>query len=85
MKVTQGEVLDNIKEVKYHRVDGTTLTLCAIVLKNNFVCHGTSACVDPAEFDADLGRSIAYKRAEDQVWLVLGFRTADKIAAQREG
>lgn len=84
-KVTMAEIVGAIESVQYHRFPGTQVTVCCIKLDNKFTAVGSSACVDPAEFDEDLGKSIAYKRAEDEAWKLLGFRLAEKLHAQREG
>lgn len=84
-KVTMAEIVDAIKTVQYYRFPGTQVTICCLKLNNNFTAIGSSACVDPAEFDEELGKSIAYKRAEDEAWKLLGFRLADKLHTQSEG
>lgn len=85
MKVTLQEIQDSIKKVLYHQFEGTQVTVCVIVLDNDFTAVGTSACVDPAEFNRAMGETIAYKAAESDAWKLLGFRLAEKMAAQREG
>ena len=85
MKVTTQEVQDAIRKVQYHRFPDTTVTVCCITLDNGFTAVGQSACVDPCEYDEGMGQSIAYKDAEGKAWAYLGFRLAEKLAAQREG
>ena len=57
------------------------LTFCVLVLKNGIKTVGYSACVSAENFDADIGRKIARKNAVEQLWPLLGFRLADKLAA----
>jgi hypothetical protein len=52
------------------------LTFCLLVLANGFIVVGHSACVSPENFDADLGRKIARRRAIDQCWPLFGFHLA---------
>lgn len=85
MKVTTQEIQDAIRKVQYYRFPGTNVTVCCITLDNNYTAVGQSACVDPAEFNEELGKSIAYKDAESKAWAALAFRLAEKMAAQREG
>lgn len=56
------------------------LTICVLVLKNGITVTGQSACVSPENFDAEIGRKIARKNAVEQLWPLLGFRLADKLA-----
>jgi hypothetical protein len=58
------------------------LTLCILVLKNEFTIVGKSACVYPELYDPEKGRQLARADAVKQVWPFLGFRLADKRAAE---
>lgn len=71
MKLTQQQIEDEVKEVKYF--NWGTLTICAIELQNGFKVVGTSACADPAEYNADVGQALAYKQALDKVWALEGY------------
>lgn len=42
-------------------------------LENGFTISGRGACVNPANFNLELGRKIARKHAEEQLFLLLGF------------
>lgn len=55
-------------------------TLCVLVLDNDIVVVGKSACIDDRLFEAKVGREIARRDAIAQVWPLLGMRLADKIA-----
>lgn len=65
--------------VAYTRI-GRTTTHCMITLVNGFSVTGESACVDPANFDEQMGREIAFKNAREKLWPLLGFRLADRRA-----
>lgn len=56
------------------------LTFCVLVLKNGITVTGQSDCVSPENFDAEIDRKIARKNAVEQLWPLLGFRLADKLA-----
>ncbi len=84
MKVSLQEIQDANRKVIYQRIEGTTVTVCVLVLDNGFTAIGTSACVDPAEYNEALGQSIAYKNAESSAWAYLGFRLADKMRRAHE-
>lgn len=56
------------------------LTFCVLVLRNGITVTGQSACVSAANFDAEIGRKVARQDALRQLWPLLGFRLADRIA-----
>lgn len=66
---------------RYHVFDGTTLTVCALILRNGFVVTGESAAASPLNFDADLGRKIAYDNARNKIWALEGYLLRDRLAA----
>lgn len=55
------------------------LTFCVLVLKNGFTVSGESACANPANFDAEIGRKIARQNAVDKIRPLLGFSLRDAI------
>lgn len=57
------------------------LTFCVLVLKNGFTVVGQSACADPKQFDATIGRKLAHADAQNKIWLLLGFRLRDRLTA----
>lgn len=58
----------------YHRIPDSTVTICAITLKNGFVVVGDSACIDPRKFDEEIGRQVAFDDALEKVWELEGYR-----------
>jgi hypothetical protein len=71
------EIVDAI----FHVFPGTTVTVCLLQLVNGFTVTGESACASPENFDAKLGRDIAYRNARDKLWSLLGFRLKDQLHA----
>jgi hypothetical protein len=55
-------------------------TLSCFKLPNGFTITGRSACVDPANFDAVLGKSIARDDAKRQLWAFEGYRLQCELA-----
>lgn len=49
------------------------LTFCVLVLRNGFTVMGKSACASPENFDAEIGRKVAYEDAFNQVWPLEGY------------
>lgn len=65
-------------DFKYAVVEGTTTTVCKATLPNGFtVGSGESACVDPLNFNEELGRKFAKERAEadavNELWKLEGY------------
>lgn len=57
----------------YHVVPGTTLTMCALTLRNGFVVTGESAAASPENFDHAIGRKIARENARGKIWMLEGY------------
>jgi hypothetical protein len=76
--VKKEHIDSRIADVRFQRVEGTTMTLCFITMKNNFMVVGQSACVDPYGFDEEIGRSIAYDNAFRQLWTLEGYLLAER-------
>lgn len=51
----------------------STLTVCALKLKNGFEIVGESACASPENFDAELGKKIAYDDAVNKAFKLEGY------------
>jgi hypothetical protein len=51
--------------------DKTTVVVCK--LPNGFVIVESSSCVDPVNYDFELGKEICYKRIKDKMWELEGY------------
>ena len=58
------------------------LTFCVLTLKNGFTVTGESACASPENFDAEVGRKIAYENAVTKVWPLMGYELRTKLSKQ---
>lgn len=56
-----------------------TLTFCVLILKNGFTVTGESACASPENFDAEIGKEIAYENARNKVWMLEGYLLKEKL------
>lgn len=56
------------------------LTFCVIELVNGFTVVGYSACVSPENFDLSIGKEVAYKKAEDQIWALEGYLLKQQLS-----
>jgi hypothetical protein len=50
-----------------------TLTICVLKLTNGGQVTGQSNCIDPANFDVEIGREYARKDAIDKIWELEGY------------
>jgi hypothetical protein len=58
------------------------VTLCVLILRNGCKVIGVNyGAIDPADFDAELGRAAAREEAIDQCWPLLGFRRRDQLTS----
>lgn len=52
---------------------GDKTTLVRAILVNGFEIVESSSCVDPANYDEEVGKDICLAKIKDQVWYLLGF------------
>ena len=65
----------------YHVFPGTTLTICALALRNGYHVTGESAAVSPENFNEGIGRKIARDNARNKIWALEGYLLRSKLAA----
>jgi hypothetical protein len=88
-RVTKDAIEAAIARVDYHVLPGNEVspgervTICQITLHNGFDVRGESACVDPANFDKDLGEHYSYEDAFKKLWPLFGFALAERLHAAR--
>lgn len=70
-KITADELEGLIVDEKFH-VDGP-MTVCTLELTSGFRSVGTSAPMNPDNFDEELGRKISRQRAFDKLWELEGY------------
>lgn len=77
---------DLIKSVilteQYYVFPGTTLTVCALTLRNGFHVIGESASASPENFDPDIGRQVAFDKALKAIWPLEGYLLREKLSQQ---
>lgn len=79
-RLTPSMIDDTVASEQYHVFDGTTTTVCLLILKNGYSVVGESACASPENFDAELGRKIARDNARNKIWALEGYLLRDKLA-----
>lgn len=80
--VTQEQVNENMQDVSVKTIEefGKKITHVTVRMKNGFLLTEDSICVDPANYDEEIGKKIALSRIEDKVWLLLGYALQDKVS-----
>lgn len=61
-----------------------TLTICILTMRNGLHIVGKSACLNPADFDAEMGRNIARADAVNQLWQLEGYARASAVPLEAE-
>lgn len=79
-RVSRQSIEQRIADVQYFllpETNGPRTTICNIVLDNGYSVRGESSCVDPRNFDAEIGRTLAYNDAFRKLWGLFGFMLAE--------
>ena len=58
------------------------LSVCILVMRNGFTVIGKSAPASAANFNADLGRKLAYEDAIRQLWPLEGYALREQLLAK---
>jgi len=64
---------------QYHVFPGTSLTVCALTLRNGFQVTGESASASKENFDEAIGRKIARDNARNKIWALEGYLLRDQL------
>ena len=89
IKVTQAEIdlLLNSADVQV-RTEFGKCTVVTVRLRNGFILTESSACVDPANYDVELGKKLCFQHIENRLWELEGYalqkRTDEERAAKCE-
>ena len=75
--VTIEKIENTILKEDYIKV-GLKTVIAVLTLKNNFEIIGTSACVDPNNFNFEIGKKYAREKAIDQIWMLEGYLLQSK-------
>lgn len=76
------ESLMSKAKVMVQTIDNKT-TLVHMTLENGWTIDQTSSCVDPANYDEELGKSICLKRIADELWKLEGYKLQCELYAQK--
>ena len=79
-RITPDDVDAAILAEQYYVFPGTTLTVCALTLRNGYQVIGESASASPENFDEALGRKIARDKARNKIWALEGYRLRSELS-----
>ena len=79
-RITPTDIDAAIRTEDYHVFPGTTLTVCALTLRNGFVVTGESAAASPENFDENIGRTIARDNARNKIWALEGYLLREQLS-----
>lgn len=65
----------------YHVFPGTTMTICALKLRNGFVVTGESAAASPENFNEEIGQRIARANARNKIWALEGYLLREHLSS----
>lgn len=83
-RVTPQQIDSVIKSTDYYVFPDSQLTVCCLTLQNGFNVVGESACASPENFDAELGKKIAFENAKSKVWLLEGYLLKEQLFLQSQ-
>jgi len=83
-KVTKDGIESKIKKIMYMRVPDSTVTICQLEMLNGFSVRGESACVDPQNFDKEVGEEYAYVDAFSKLWQLEGYLLKEALYIAKE-
>lgn len=72
-RVTLEHISGMCQRDDYYVFPGTNTTVCCITLFNGFTVIGESSCVSDENFDAEIGKNIAFENAKNKIWLLEGY------------
>lgn len=70
---TDPEHVDVVDSVRH-------MTMAIVAMKNGFVVIGKSAPASPENFNAELGKKLAYEDAVRQIWMLEGYLLRDQLS-----
>ena len=82
--VTQEEVNKNMKDILVRTVEefGKPTTYVTVRMENGFTLRESTTCVDPSNYDENVGKEVCLKRIEDKIWFLLGYTLQSKLVSK---
>jgi len=76
--ITPQDIDATIKSIEYVKL-GKKMTAAVVTLINGHEVVGLSGCVNPDNYDIEIGGRIALGKAKDQLWPLLGYELQERI------
>lgn len=68
------EEIDRVIKIKqFYVFPGSQTTVCCLTLENGFTTIGYSGCIDPANFNQEIGEKVAFENARQAIWPLEGY------------
>ena len=82
--VTIEEVKANMKDVFVTTLQpfDKPVTFVEVRMLNGFTVRESATCVDPVNYDEEIGKQVCLKRIEDKVWMLLGYEKQYEVSAK---
>lgn len=81
--LTKEDIMKKIVKTEYTALEDGKTTIANVYLENGYTVQGSSACVDPANYNKRMGESIAFENAVDKVWQLEGYLLAQHLYEEK--
>lgn len=78
-RLTPADIDAAIDSETYTFLPSGRVTICEMTLKNGFVVLGESSCISKENFDAEIGKKIAYQNAREKIWQLEGYLLRQRL------
>jgi len=78
-RLTPDRIEAAIASEQYIVIPETCLTICVLTMQNGFNVSAEAACADKANFNKEIGRTVARRNALNQVWPLEGYLLKQRI------
>jgi len=55
------------------------VTYVTVKMVNGFTLRESTTCVDPNNYDEEIGKSICLEKIEDKIWFLLGYSLQERL------
>lgn len=79
--VTKEDVQRNMKDILVKTVFefGKPCTYVTVRMENGFTLRESTTCVDPANYNEEIGKKICLEKIEDKIWFLLGYALQERM------
>lgn len=78
-RLTPDMISAKIVGKQFQVMGSTCLTVCVLTLENGFTVSGTSACASPENFNKEIGETIAFENARNEIWVLEGYLLKQRL------